>query len=233
MTNPLRKHFDGPLWLPLAGGLAVATLLTLPHALTWRLQEPVRAQARSLGRPIPGFSLFGMGQDLDESFYAGRAREAADSWLPYSPYIAENRTPRLLLTNLAGFLFLGRLQRLTGRPEPAWLAARFVLLLAWVWLLYGLLYRASRKPRAALTAAAALVLFGDLFRLPTQWRELFAAGWGDGALRLLMVRGPHNLYLGPVRLLGPCFTFAALLGAGRLALNLLDDEKSNPRSWLR
>ena len=170
------------------------------------------------------------GEHEDEITYAARALESARHGPPYSPYVLEDRSPRLLSRDLLSFLMLGVFFRTFADPDQAWVAARFVFLPLAVLCIYGLLLLAEVRPRQALFAAVVLILFNDAL-LPLVNFTAPLVGLKTALRHAFWLLGPAAEFIGPTRFVNPCLSVPLLLSASLLAIQISREEPALAGSW--
>lgn len=160
---------------------------------------------------------------LDEGMFVARAQTASLHWLPYDPYIKENRRPRLVCYDFLDFFALGLIQRAVGNIQWTWSLCRLVLAFFWFYLAYLLAERTTRAPPVSLFFSVFVIFFGYLLYGSTT----DILGWIDlstfkGVLRacwdaLRWGRAEHVL-----RLNRPAITFPALFAVSLLTIKALE-----------
>jgi hypothetical protein len=170
------------------------------------------------------FAVIGWGYPfLDEGMFAARTQTAARHWLPYDPYIKENRRPRLICCDFLNFFILGLVQRAVGNIQWTWSLCRLVLAFFWFYLAYLLAERTTRAPPVALFFSVFITFFGYLlYGNTTDVLRGIDLATLQGALRacwdvLRWGRAEHV-----VRLTRPAITFPAIFAVSLLTIKALE-----------
>jgi len=145
----------------------------------------------------------------DNYYYAARIRQAGTHLRAADPYIRENRSLRLALTDGLTFFCFGLIQRLTGDIRTTWILAQFVFVLLWVPVLYAFMRRLGAGANQALCVAVAFTLFADLTRSFFIDRH-FADLLKNTLQYMFWFLGSYHYFFGPTRITGPLFTHLAL-----------------------
>lgn len=195
-------------------GLATACALCSSYALSWSLRglwqsrnAELAAQWEHDGR-FTLIGLYGTMTMADEASYASRVREASEHWIAYDPFIRENRSLRLWLSDCLQIPLMGLVQRLTGDVNLTWALTAFFC--AWLWFVF--VYRLASELGASHALAAFCGAFMTCFSYLLTMLWAHNLDFSGGLLRSLL----HNAWTvlsfgrteGVLRLPRPGLSFA-------------------------
>ena len=173
--------------LPWALGIVFAAIfcssyfLMFAYRQVWKSHYPALADRWANNGRFSVVGLYGTELMSEELLYASRVKEASEHILAYDPYIKENRSRHILLTETVSYSIMGFIQKVTGDVSWTWVATRFLCCLGWFILLYHLTMRLGTSSELAFFSAAFVTGFSYLLTF------LFVSqlSWQGGPLSLL------------------------------------------------
>ena len=146
--------------LPWIAGLVVAASLCSTYFLmfayrkTWQSHFPKLAAEWVNNGRFTVLGIYSTENGGEELIYAARAKEAADHWLPFDPFIKENHSRRILVTDYLTYRVIGLFERLISDMTWTWIAVRFCCCLLWFVLIYHISLRLTNSSSLAFFCAA-------------------------------------------------------------------------------
>lgn len=214
MSPALRRRV-----LPWAAGLLAASAMCCAYplmALYRERQRPEQARLWPSDGRFTVLGIFGTETSFEELAYAARGEEAAEHLVPFDPFIRENRSSRIAVTDHLTYRFFGLLQALTGDMSYTWVLARFLLCALWVVLLYHIVLRLTGAEVFSAFCGVFLVCFGYwlTFLFLSQWQ--LSEGLSRGIPRAIWALLTYGRTESAVRLPRPGLSYAALFAVSLL-----------------
>ena len=184
--GPKNNGRTSPL-MPWALGLVFASIFVSNYFMmfacrrVWKSHYPALAAQWVNGGRFSVIGLYGTELMSEELTYASRVKEASEHLLAYDPYIKENHSRHILLTETVSYSIMGLIQKATGDVSWTWIATRFLCCLGWFLLIHRLTLRLGAAPPLAYFSAAFVTGFSYILTL------LFVSrlSWQGGLLSIL------------------------------------------------
>lgn len=184
---------------------------------TWQSHYPELAARWSNDGRWTLLGWYGTEMCQEELAYAARAADASRRVFAVDPYLKGRAGWRATLNDGLTYFVLGRLRRLTGDMNAAWLLARWLSCLAWFLLVFLIARRCGVPEPAALFAAVFVMAFSYvltlLFVSALSWSGPPLSALAKNVWVLLSFGRTEGVLRTPRPALTYAFSFAAALAA--------------------
>lgn len=200
--------------------LLATAILMLPAPLMkaergfFQKHYPAAAKAWSDNGSFSMVDSFSMSED--NYCYAAKIRQAGTHAVPGDPYIRGNDSSRLAVRDGLTYWVFGLFFRALGDINRTWIVSQAVFTLLWIPLLYMILLAAGAARRQAVCVATGVTLFADLARYVVLQGDPLLAQLRQALQYAVWFLGSYQYFMGPTRITGPVFTYAAFFAAALL-----------------
>jgi hypothetical protein len=156
----MKAGWDRLAW-PWLAGLVIAAALCSSYPFmfacrkAWQGHSPRLAASWANNGGFTVLGVYGTGNGFEELAYAARANAAAVHWVPFDPFIKENHSRRILVSDYLTYRLIGLVQVLFRDISWTWIFVQFWCCFWWFVLVY--------KMVLGLTGSRELSFFGAVF----------------------------------------------------------------------